>query len=119
MRPRWRSPGAGGMLAKAWGATPALGLILLAGCAGSTVSPLPMTADVGELSRVVWYRCRGPGIQDLQAGWMRPGVLHIQGVLDNEGTRAELVYCLQRIPGVTEVVDQTIVIGPSGGHLKH
>lgn len=94
------------------------GLILLAGCAGPSASPLPMTADVDELSSIVWYRCRGPGIQNLRAGWMRPGVLHIQGVLSDEWTRAELLYCIQRIAGVTEVVDQTTVIGPGGGRFK-
>lgn len=106
------------MLGRACYSPLAVGLMLLAGCASREASPLPMTADVGELSRVIWYQCRGPGIQDLQAGWMRPGVLHVQGVLENEWTRAELVQCIKRLSGVTEVIDQTIVIGPDGGRFK-
>jgi len=105
-------------IVKAYRSALASGLILIVGCAGPSAPPLPMTADVEQLSYEVWYRCRGPGIQNLRAGWMRPGVLHIQGVLSDEWTRADLLYCIQRIAGVTEVVDQTTVIGPAGGRFR-
>jgi len=76
----------------------------------------PLTAKVGEeITDFILAECRDPGIRDLQAGLIKPGVVHITGRLHNDLTREEVKSCIMSIAGVTDVWDATQLEVSGGG----
>ncbi len=71
----------------------------------------PLVAKVGDdITQFVMEECWDPGIYDLEAGLVEPGVVVVQGLLLNFVTRANLETCLREIEGVWDVWDATILI---------
>ena len=90
-----------------------LALVILSAC--PRIHP-PLTAKVGDdITDFILAECRNPGIRDLQAGLIQPGVVHITGLLENDLTREEVAACIGTIPGVSEVWDATQVEKSGGG----
>ena len=76
----------------------------------------PLRAQVGDdITDFILGECREPGILDLQAGLIQPGVVHIMGLLHSDFTREELKSCIKSIPGVYDVWDATQLEVSGGG----
>lgn len=90
-----------------------IAVVILSAC--PRIHP-PLTAQVGDdITDFILAECRDPGIRDLQAGLIQPGVVHITGRLRDDYTRAEVTTCIKSIPGVSDVWDATQLELSGGG----